>query len=91
MTTTDVAASLAEAALGVVLGAELVAGLRKDSPLAGVGLSETDHVCLSDAVAAAASAHGADCVLEDADLSGVQTVGDLIAAIRSRIDTAGST
>lgn len=75
------ASSLAESALAAVLGPEVVSGLRQDSPLAGVGLTAADLVCVSDAIAEAATRHGVHCVLDDGDLGGLETVSDLVAAI----------
>lgn len=75
------AGSLAQSALAAVLGPEVVSGLRQDSPLAGVGLTAADLVCVSDAVADAATRRGVHCVLDDGDLDGLERVSDLVAAI----------
>lgn len=78
------AAMLAETGLAAVFAADVVSGLREDSPLVGVGLTAADLVCLSDAIAAAAAARGCDCVLDDADVEGLTTVADLVGVIEAR-------
>lgn len=75
------AGSLAETGLSAVLGPEIVSGLRPDSPLSGVGLGAADLVGLSDAIADAASRRGVQCILDDGDLDGLETVSDLVASI----------
>ena len=78
------AAALAERGLAAVVGEDIVATLREDSPLEGIGLTEADLVCVSDAIAAAASARSVDCVLSDEDVVGLVTVADLVTAIATR-------
>jgi hypothetical protein len=75
------AASLAERGLAAVVGVDIVATVREDSPLDGMGLTEADLVCVSDAVASAAAEGGAECVLTDFDVDGLVTVADLVTAI----------
>lgn len=83
------AAALAERGLAAVVGAQIVAALREDSPLAGVGLTDDDLICVSDAVADAARTEGVACSLTDADVSGLVTVADLVGAIAQRGEDAG--
>ena len=75
------AAALAEAGLTAVVGPGIVAGLREDSPLARIGLTSADLICLSDAIANAATTAGAHCVLDDADMVDLVTVADLVSAV----------
>ena len=84
----QVASALAESGLSAVVGPEIVSRLREDSPLALVGLSTADLVCVSDAVARAADARGLDCVLVDSDLAGLDTVADLVTVITLRAGTS---
>ena len=81
-----VAAALAERGLAAVVGEHIVAALREDSPLEGIGLTEADLVCVSDAIASAACAQGEDCVLTDEDVVGLVTVADLVSAIATRAE-----
>lgn len=84
------AAALAEQGLAAVFGAQIVAGLREDSPLAGIGLSAADLVCVSDAIADAAEIRDIDCVLGDADMDGLTTVADLVSVIVIRGESMAS-
>lgn len=78
------AASLAERGLAAVVGIDIVATAREDSPLDGIGLISADLVCISDAVASAAAEGGIECVLTDPDVDGLVTVADLVTAIAAR-------
>ncbi len=80
----SVAAALAERGLAAVVGEDIVATLREDSPLEGIGLTDADLVCVSDAIASAAATRGQDCVLTDGDVVGLVTVADLVTAIAAR-------
>lgn len=75
------AAALAEAGLTAVFGLDVVAGLREDSPLEGIGLTPEDLICLSDSIANAATKDGGSCVLDDADIDDLVTVADLVSAV----------
>ena len=79
------AAAICEQALAVVYGASTVATLREDSPLSAVGLVPADLVCLSDALAEAASTRGLRCVVDDSGFEGTVTVGDLVSVVQGRI------
>lgn len=79
-----VAADLAERGLAAVVGDDIVAALREDSPLDRIGLVPADLVCVSDAVAAAALGDDRECVLTDADVDALVTVADLVTAIAAR-------
>ena len=70
-----------ESALGAVFDPALVRQLREDSPLAVLGMVPADAVCIADAVAHEAERAGWSCDLGDADLSTVQSVADLVAAV----------
>ncbi len=74
-------AAIAEEALRRVFDSQSVAGLREDSPLAMLGMTPADVVCLADAVARAAQERSLTCMLGDADLAGLTTVADLIDAV----------
>lgn len=74
-------AAIAEEALRRVFDSQSVAGLREDSPLAMLGMTSADVVCLADAVARAAQERSVTCMLGDADLAGLTTVADLIDAV----------
>ncbi len=78
------AAALAERGLAAVVGEQIVAALREDSPLSGFGLSSDDLVCVGDAVADAARGTGGECVLTDDDVAELLTVADLVGAIAKR-------
>jgi hypothetical protein len=80
-----VAASLTQDALAAVFDASAVSALREDSPLAALGMSDADVVCVADALAAAARGQGLWCVLDDADLGQAETVSDLIAAVTAKL------
>ena len=80
-----IAAVLVEDALALVFPADLVARLRPDSPLSGVGMTPADAVCVCDAVATLAEGSGLSCQLTDADLDGARTVGDLVGAVQRRL------
>lgn len=84
------AAAIAEAGLAAVFAADLVRGLREDSPLAAAGLVPADLVALADAVAGAARQRGRSCVLGDEEMSGMATVRDLIAAVEGRLAGDGA-
>jgi len=81
------AAAIAEAALSTVFGASAVQALREDSPLSAVGLAPADLVCISDAVSDEAVRRGLTCVLDDADLGTVTTVGDLVGVVQAQAVT----
>jgi hypothetical protein len=69
-----------ERALSAVFEPHAVAALREDSPLSAIGLTPADFVCVADVIADGAAASGRACVLDDGDVEGVHTVGDLIDA-----------
>ncbi len=75
------AAQVAEDALRSVFEPQAVSALREDSPLAAIGLTSADVVCVADAVAQAAVDRGFTCVLDDAAMENVETVADLVRAI----------
>ena len=77
------AALIVEAGLAAVFDAAAVAGLREDSPLGAVGMTDADAVCVADAIAAAADETGWSCVLDDEVMAGAQTVAALIDAVVS--------
>jgi hypothetical protein len=83
--TRTVSAAIAEAGLLEVFGAQAVAGLREDSPLAKLGMSPDDAVCIADAVARAAQTRSLTCVLGDAELADLVTVTDLIDAVAAGV------
>jgi hypothetical protein len=68
-----------------VFDASAVSALREDSPLAALGMSDADVVCVADALASAARDRGLSCVLDDADLVQAGTVSDLIGAVTARL------
>ena len=82
------AATVVEEALVAVFDPDLVRRLREDSPLAVVGMIPADAVAVADAVARAAADVGVSCVLTDADVDGVETVADLVAAVQRASDRA---
>ena len=84
------AAAIAEAGLAAVFAPDVVARMREDSPLSALGLTPADLVCVSDAVADAAVARGRVCLLDDADLDGLESVADLVRAIQRRADAAAT-
>jgi len=88
------AAVIVEDALAMVFPADLVARLRPDSPLAGLGMTPADAVCVCDAVADVAGRAGLSCDLSDADLAdadldGPRTVGDLVGTVLRRLSSEG--
>lgn len=98
MTDRRLAGSLVEEGLAHVFPAELVGGLREDSPLAVLGLVPEDLVAVSDAVGAAAARRGVACRIGDADLIGLvvddggvrsgATVTDLVTATQRALARA---
>lgn len=88
--TRQLAATIAEQGLAAVFAADLVRGLREDSPLAAAGLAPADLVAVADAVAGAARERGRSCVLGDEELSGVVTVADLIAVVEGCLGGANA-
>jgi hypothetical protein len=80
------AAQVTQEALAAVFDPSAVAALREDSPLSALGFADADMVCVVDALAAAASARGRSCVLEDADVVEVTSVADLIGAVMTALD-----
>jgi hypothetical protein len=77
------AAAIVETALSRVFDARAVAALREDSPLTALAVQPADLVCIGDAVASAAGERAWSCVLSDADVDPLDTVSDLIAAVRA--------
>jgi hypothetical protein len=72
------AALIVEQALREVFEGEVVSGLREDSPLGAVGMTDADAVCVADAVSAAAEAAGWACVLDDEAMERADSVAALI-------------
>lgn len=75
------AAVIVEQALLAIFAADVVSGLREDSPLTALGMTDADAVCVADAVMVGATAMGWTCVLGDADLAGATAVADIIDAV----------
>ena len=78
-----VAAGIVEDALASVFDPAVVRGLREDSPLAAVGMTPADAVCIADAVAAVAERAGLACHLDDADFATARSVADLVSAVEA--------
>lgn len=87
-----VAVAVTVEALRRVLDPATVATLRDDSPLAGVGVTDADLVCIADAIAAECERlpDGALVVLDDDDFESINTVSDLVTAVRARLQRNGS-
>ena len=83
------AAAIAEEALCEVFDPEVVAGLREDSPLAVLGLTPSDVVCIADAVASAARRRSLACEPGDGDLDDAVTVRDVIDVIDDMLAGGG--
>jgi hypothetical protein len=82
------AARITEAALARVFDVSAVRGLREDSPLSALGMAPADAVCVAEAVGQVADEAGLACELGDADLDGLASVSDLVAAV-ARVGTVG--
>lgn len=78
------AQAVVDAALARVFPADVVTGLRADSPLSALGMTDADAVCLSDAVGDAAASVSFRCVIDDDAMASVRTIADLVDEVVRR-------
>ncbi|MBI1351674.1 MAG: hypothetical protein GC156_11200 [Actinomycetales bacterium] len=78
------AQAVVDVALARVFAADVVSGLRADSPLSALAMTGADAVCLADAVCDAAAGLSFRCVIDDDAMASVRTIADLVDEVVRR-------